>query len=461
LVLPAGFALVCVVLTLLVLRVFGGTLPLSANGYRVTIPLPQATNLVPGSGVQIAGVKIGKVVDVRRVGTSADATVELASRFAPLHAGAVAIARTKTLLGEGYIELAPGPRSALAIPDGGRLSSSQVRPQVQLDEFVSTFAPSTRARLRRLLAGLAGAFAGRSTALNDSVAAAAPFASGLNGVATTLASQQGDVQHLFSASADVLNAVGRRAGLLQAAVRNGNAALDVTARQQRGLEATVRALPGFLSELHRAADSITAASPDLNAAVDALLPVGPQVVPALRNIDAAAPVFRRLFASLPAVLAAGDSGLPALTPLTRAAGAAFRQFYPTARELIPFMQLFGLNKNIVGILANVGNVTNGTYVGPGGVVLNYGVGIPSVWNETISGWKKKLPTNRQNPYPKPPDGLLDTGRIGVLKAYDCRNTGNILWLPPIGPGAPPCILQGPWTFNGVSAYYPRLQLAPP
>jgi phospholipid/cholesterol/gamma-HCH transport system substrate-binding protein len=460
LVLPGAFALACVILTLVVFHVFGGALPLEAQGYRVKIPLPQAANLVPGSGVQIAGVKVGRAVGVARAGNGARVTVELQRKFAPLRSGASAIARTKTLLGEGYLELAPGSRSARPIPDGGELAAKQVRPAVQLDEFLSTFAPATRTRLRDAFGGLSTALAGREQALNDSLGNAAPFTGSLLDVLRAVDGQRTDLRGVISSSADVLQAVGERQGALRAAVTAGDDALAVTARRNRELAATVHALPGFLSQLHRTADTISAASPDLNAAVASLLPIAPLVAPALAQIRTAAPEFRALFADLPATLAAGRQGLPALTRIVRAARVGFQQFYPTARELIPFMQLFGANKRVIDILANVASVSSGSYVGPGGTVVGYATGLPTVWNETISGWAKKLPTNRQNPYPKPPDGLLDTGKLGVLRAYDCRNTGNVLYLPPIG-AAPPCILQGPWSFNGKSAFYPRLTLTPP
>ncbi|MCW3066793.1 MAG: hypothetical protein JWN32_3965, partial [Solirubrobacterales bacterium] len=458
LILPAGFALACVVLTLVVYHVFGGALPLEAQGYRVSIPLPQAANLVPGSGVQIAGVKVGKVVSVRRDGSAARATVELQSRFAPLRSGATAIARTKTLLGEGYIELAPGSRRAPAIPDGGRLAASRVRSSVQLDEFLSTFDVGTRTRLRQLFAGLSGALAGRGRQLNDALGNTAPFTGSLGSVLGAVDAQRSDLRRLIQSSGTVLQAVGERQGVLRAAVTAGNDVLDTTARRDRELAATVHAMPAFLRQLHATSDTLAAASPDLDRAVASLLPIAPLVAPALAQIRTAAPEFRGLFRELPATLAAGRQGLPALGRIVAAARAGFRQFHPTARELIPFMQLFGADNRVIDILANVAAVSNGTFVGPGGTVVGYATGLPTVWNETISGWKKKLPTNRQNPYPKPPDGLLDTGRIGVLKAYDCRNTGNILYLPPIG-GAPPCALQGPWSFNGKTAYYPRLELA--
>jgi hypothetical protein len=125
------------------------------------------------------------------------------------------------------------------------------------------------------------------------------------------------------------------------------------------------------------------------------------------------------------------------------------------------MQLFAVEKLAPLIFANTDNVAAGSYVDAAGIPHSYGSGIITVWNESVAGWVKKLPTNRQNPYPKPPDALLDTGRIGVIKSYDCRHIHNPLYLPPTGTGAPPCILQGPWTFDGETAYYPRLKPAGP
>ncbi len=97
-------------------------------------------------------------------------------------------------------------------------------------------------------------------------------------------------------------------------------------------------------------------------------------------------------------------------------------------------------------------------VGAGGRVIHRAGGAVTVWNESIGGWIKRLPTNRANPYLRP-DGLASLGRE-PLKSYDCRNTGNPLYVPPTGSGAPPCVTQGPWTYKGSTAFYPRLQRAP-
>lgn len=459
-VLPAGFALACIIVTIGLYTAFGGSTPFAAEGYRVSLPLPDATNLVPGSGVQIAGVKIGRVVSVSRAGNGATVTIELQSRFAPLRSGATAIARTKTLLGEGYIELAPGPRTAPAIRDGGRLSAAHVEPEVQLDQFLQTFDAATRARLRQAFIGLAAATRGRAQALNDVLGELAPLTTSLDRTLQTVQAQQADLRRVVAGAGEVLGTIGEESGAARAAVRSGNALLDATARERTGISRTIGALAPFLDQLRTTSNAVTAASPKLDSAVGALLPAAPLLAPALRNVEIAAPQFRGLFAGLPPVLRTGSSALPALTGIVQAARAGFKQFYPTSRELIPFLALLALNRNIVDILANVASVTGGSFVGPDGRVVGTAPGVVSVWNETVSGWAHKLPTNRQNPYPKPPDALLETGTQGVLDAYDCRNVHNPLWLPPTGTGAPPCILQGPWKFDGRSAYYPRLTLAP-
>jgi ABC-type transporter Mla subunit MlaD len=460
LVLPVAFGLTCAVLTLLVFHAFGGRLPLEAKGYRVTVPLPQASNLVTGSDVQIAGVKVGEVVGVRRAGNGAQATLELQRAYAPLRSGARLVPRTKTLLGEGYVEIAPGPRAAGAIRDGGTIAPDRVQRNVQLDEFLQTFGADTRARMHALFSGLATAFAGRAQAFNDTLGNAAPASGNVDRILTVLDGQQRDLRGVISSSAGVLGALGDRAGLLQAAIRAGDDVLSVTAARNRGLRATVRALPLFLGQLRTTSRTITAASPDLNRALGALRPVTPKVVPALREIDTAAPEFRTLFRALPATIRAGRKGLPALDPIISATRTAFADFYPTSRELIPILQLMAANpESPEAPFANVGNLTNGVFVGPGGLVQHYAKGLPTVWNETVGGWKKRLPTNILNPYVRP-RGLDDIASLGYVKAFDCRHTKNPLYLPATGTGSPPCVLQGPWEFNGKSAFYPRLELAP-
>ncbi len=457
-----AFALACVVLMIITYVSFGGQLPFAPAGYRFELPLPDAGNLVQGEDVDIAGAKIGSVVGVHRAGNHALATIELQSRYAPIHAGATAILRTRTLLGEAYVELAPGPQSAPTVPDGGRLAATHVRPTVTLDQFLEAFAPSDRQRMRQLFAGLSNALAGQGVSLNDSLGYAAPVAGNLGAVLTTLNGETTQLQQLFASSGTVLSALGQRQGDLQAAVTAGNQVLDATAQRNQQLAATVRALPPFLDQLRSTSQTITADSGDLNRAIAALLPIAPLIVPAVKQINTYVPEFRALFRDLPATIAAGKLGLPSLTHILSAIPVAFRELYPTSRQLIPLLQLLATyrEESVIAPFSNAASAVNGKMVGPGGKIASYTDGALYLSNETLVGWVKRLPSNRSNPYPTP-DGDALLGQQGFLDSYDCRNVNNIDYLPPLGTGVPPCKTQGPWDYRGTTAYYPRLQPAPP
>lgn len=455
--LPAAVLILASVLAAMAIwRTFGGSVPLEPKGYRVTAVLPSASNLHPQADVRVAGVNIGRVTDVQRDGSHARAELEIESRYAPLRADTRAILRNKTLLGEAYLELSPGSKNAPIVRDGGALPAKNVLPSQRLDDVLQTFDAPTRQRVRVLFGGLARAFGGRSANLNETLGRLAPASEDLTTVVGELARQSGDLRQLLADSGDVFATLGRQQGAIRTAITSGNRVLRTTATQREGLSRTIRALPPFLRSMRSSFTRLDAASGDLNAAVTALRPLVPELSPAVRAIDEHAPTFEQLFRRLPPVEAAAKRGLPSLTRVLDAASPALSEIYPASREVIPVLQLLAVVKDsVTTTLANVGQIHGGYAVGPGNVITNYVPGVITAWNETIGGWIKRLPTHRGNAYPKP--GFLD--QIGRYPSFDCRHTGNVLYVPALGQ-APPCVTQGPWTFNGKTAYFPRLQPAP-
>src|SRR4051794_12960467 len=142
-----GFALSCFGLLLFLRLAFGGPVPLKPKGYRFTTSFGEATQLAKEADVRISGVSVGKV---KQIETGSDgrskATIELESRYSPLPKDSKAILRQKTLLGETYVELTPGDKSAGTIPEDGALPAAQVSQTVELDEIFRAFdAPTRRA----------------------------------------------------------------------------------------------------------------------------------------------------------------------------------------------------------------------------------------------------------------------------------------------------------------------------
>ena len=119
------FALSCFGATLFVWRSFGGPSPLAPAGYRFHASFDQAATLTPNADVRIAGVSVGKVIKVTPEGLRTDAQIQLQRRYAPLPRNARAILRSKTLLGETFVELTPGSKTAPKLKEGGTLPAGR------------------------------------------------------------------------------------------------------------------------------------------------------------------------------------------------------------------------------------------------------------------------------------------------------------------------------------------------
>src|SRR3954466_6440154 len=145
-----GFALSCFGLALFLWIAFGGPLPLKPEGYRFTVPFTEATQLAAESDVRISGVSVGKVksIELSNKGDYADAVIEMDSQYAPIPDNTRAILRSKTLLGETYVELTPSSKSEPTLPEGGSLPPARVANSVQVDEVFLSFAKQIRHSFR-------------------------------------------------------------------------------------------------------------------------------------------------------------------------------------------------------------------------------------------------------------------------------------------------------------------------
>ncbi len=462
LILPIGFALLTVVLTILAWSHIGGSLPLQAEGYRFTVLTPQAANLQPGAAVRAAGIDVGRVVKTGTEGGKAQITVELDPQFAPVHADARVTTRAKSLLGEAYLEIAFGDEGADPIPEGGALPAKNVTTPQTLDDFLAAFDPSTRDDLRRLIAGFSAAVDGRSLDFSDAVGQAAPASAEVADLAQLAAAQRGEIGSLIRDSGAVLSEAGSQQGAIQAVISSGDSLFATSARRQHQLSAIVAALPGFLEETRRTGDAVSGASTELAAAVAAIKPAAPLLEPALASSSRLLPDARKLFDELPPTLRAGERGLPGLAGTLQALRPATRALYPALRELVPAVQFAATDPNFIAApAANLAGLGNSYVPGPNGTELHYARAVPMIWNEMLAGAEEPLPTSRQNQYPEP--GSL--GSIGTTTpdAWSCDNLDNPQTVPviPPGTGAPPCKVQGPWNYRGTTAYFPRLHRADP
>ena len=124
----AGAVAAAVILAVCYL-VFGGGLPFTSSPFTLKAAFTVETQLHLGSPVRIAGVNVGTVTSVQRVGgssTAAVATMSIQSNGLPIHADATADIRPRLFLeGNFYVDLHPGTPSAPTVSSGATLPASQ------------------------------------------------------------------------------------------------------------------------------------------------------------------------------------------------------------------------------------------------------------------------------------------------------------------------------------------------
>lgn len=91
-----------------------------------------------------------------------------------------------------------------------------------------------------------------------------------------------------------------------------------------------------------------------------------------------------------------------MTRILDSAPPALRETYPTDREFTPTFDQLGLVRDsLLLTLASAAQIQGGYAAGPGNVVTNHVPSVITVWNETVAGRTKGLPTNRGNPNAAP------------------------------------------------------------
>jgi phospholipid/cholesterol/gamma-HCH transport system substrate-binding protein len=411
-----GFALSCFALALFLWIAFGGPLPLKPEGYRVTIPFKEATQLAAESDVRISGVNVGKVKSISLADNGlADATIEVDSQYAPIPVNTRAILRQKTLLGETYVELTPGNRGGPTLPEGGTLPTAQVSQAVQLDEIFRTFNARTRQAFKVWMQGSAAALTHRGADLSAAIAELGPFAEETNRLLRVLDSQQHAVTGLVHNGGEVFHALSERKGQLRGLIENSNAVFQTTARRNTDLEQIFQILPTFQRESRLTLARLNSFAANTDPLVRQLQPAAKELSPTLIAAGKAAPDLKRFFVGLRGTIKQSDTGFPALrrllsddlTPLFSRLGSTVGGRSAYLAHLNSIVQVLGMYKHeIAAFFANASSATNGdqpAFKGAGGslkFVKQLRTTSP-LSPESLAAFGRQVRPVRANPYFKP------------------------------------------------------------
>jgi virulence factor Mce-like protein len=476
-----AFAASCIGLLLFLWISFGGTTSLGAKGYEVSAEFDQAENLGSQADVRISGVNVGKVIGVsldRRTGLTR-AVMEIDPQFAPRPANTRAILRQKTLLGETYIELSPGSRSAGELRDGASLPRGQAAPTVQLDQILSTFDPATRRAFETWMQQQGTALTGRGEDLNAALAELYPFATNVDSVLAVLRRDSAATSTLLRDGGQVFSSIARSPSALQQLVTNSDAAFSATAAQANDLAATIRAFPGFLVAQKQTIDRVRRFSVTTKPLVDELRPAAGQLSPALKSLAVLAPQLKSLLVNEAPLTRASARGVPALENFLSDSVPLLTRAKPYLGGVVPVLDYIDTyRREVAAFFANGTAASEGTLPGLAKNGLLHYVRVSSPLNpETLADYPHRISTNRGNPYLVPGGYSRLLSGLPVFGSYLCTSNPPPAIGPTIpaslaavlradyytsDPSGPPCQAQPPLgqATTGQPQTFPQLQPVP-
>jgi ABC-type transporter Mla subunit MlaD len=417
----AGFALSCFGILLFLWITFGGPTPFKAKTYEIKVPLQEATQLAQQSDVRISGVSVGKVKTIEQSpdGKQAQATVDIEDKYAPIPKGTRAILRTKTLLGETYVELTPGDADGAELPDGGTLDKANVAESVQLDEIFRTFDKPTRAAFQEWMQEGAVAISGQGQSFSNALAEFDPFFTEFDHLFRLLDTQRVAVKQLFSNGAVTFRALRGREGELANLVRNSNAVWQTTAARNRDIEALFRAFPTFEDEQRLTFDRLKEFALNSDPLFRQLVPAAEQLSPTLIALARLSPQAKGLFEGLETVIDRAPTGLGALRKFLRTDfPVLLRAVDPFLRNLNPFLTGLGLYKReVTSLFGNVAAATNAVHLSSQGEQIHFLRLLGPLGPETLSTYPNRTTVNRNSAYSQP--GYASRLAKGLL-SFDTR-----------------------------------------
>lgn len=334
----------------------GGRLRTS-QPYNVKAMVPEALNIVNNSDVRSDGITIGRVRDIEPVGSDSEISFEIEKKDqAQLYKDATIRVRTKTLVGESYIDVEPGHPSAGKLASGSVIPLTSAKEVVPLERILSTLDPKTRQEIRRNLDGIGGGLEGHGGDLNKLFGAVKPAVADGGKLMQTLKPQREQLAKLIGNTGVVTGALGERTAAFRSLVVDARTTADaVTARDEK-LQESFKELPASLDRAQKSVNVLAGFSKSATPVVRDLKVSSRNLAPAIQDLGPVARDTRVLFKELSPFLKKVDPLLTQLTPasdklrtVVSPLDAFLRQTNPALDYFKPYSKEFGT------FFANIGS----------------------------------------------------------------------------------------------------------
>jgi virulence factor Mce-like protein len=253
---------------------------------RYWVELDNAFGLIKGGDFKVAGVRAGKITNLKLDPKTLRALVQVQisqNGFGSLRTDVHCESRPQSLIGEYFLDCAPGTAPARLKPDSVipvTHTASTIGPDLVNDILRDPY----RERLRIILDELGAGVAGNAKELNATIRRAVPALRETDQVLGILSQQDRILANLATEGNQVISALANNNRDVQRFVVEANNAASNSAQRKPDIAAGIRKLPDFLAQLQ--------------PALAALGQVADAQTPALRNLNASADQLKTFFGQL-------------------------------------------------------------------------------------------------------------------------------------------------------------------
>jgi len=276
----AALAVAVIVVGVILLSGGGG-------GYTVNANFENASQLVKGNLVQVAGAEVGKVQDIRITDDGqAQVRFSVSEDYAPLKRGTIAVVRQTSLSGiaNRYIDLQQGPATNESVPDGGLVAAEDTESTVDIDQLFNIFDPETRKNTRKVIEGFADMTEGHTAEANEALKYLNPALSASARFFDELSRNDDELERFVVQTAELMTDVSAKREDLAGIVQHFGAVSNTLAQRDAALGESINRLPDFLRKSNTTFVNLRAALDDLDPLVEESKPVVRALRPLLSEL---------------------------------------------------------------------------------------------------------------------------------------------------------------------------------
>ena len=313
------------------------------KSYFVRAIFDNASTLVPGEDVKIAGAPVGVVSDMD-VTDDRKAAVTLRiddEGFTPFKEDASCTIRLQGLIGERFVECEPGTPEAPALQriedgdgEGERLLPvARTSSPVDLDLVNNVMRLPYRERFSILLSELGTGLAGRGEELNEVIHRSNPALRETDELLAILADQNRTLARLAESSDRALGPLARERERVASWIVEANRTGEASAERRTDIARGINRLPAFLRELRLLMVDLEGFADQGTPLLDDLGAAAPDLGRLIQAQGTLADASRESFPSLGDALERGRPALIRARPLVRDLGRLGKQLAPVSVNL--------------------------------------------------------------------------------------------------------------------------------